>query len=132
MYWVSVDACDGFVSGGMVRYVLISFWRLIHERFVVGLTAVVAFVRFAIRVGSVLFCDVGVVQFWSPSGCFCRLVLCNFSSIFSVCVQVLFILNRFLLGFVERCREICTLNWIGRSVSVPEFVLQMRPIRIEP
>jgi len=44
----------------------------------------------------------------------------------------LFIVPGFLLGFVERCREICTLNWIGRSIFVPEFVLQTRPIRIEP
>jgi len=62
----SVDAYDGFVFGGIVRSVLTLFWRLIHERFAVGLTAVVAFVRFAIRVGSVLFCDVGVVQFFGP------------------------------------------------------------------
>jgi len=30
-----------------------------------------------------------------------------------------FIVNRSLLGFVERCREICTLDWIGVKVCSP-------------
>ena len=38
-----------------------------------------------------------------------------FSSVFSVC-RCLFIVNRFSLGFVKRCREICTLDWVGVTV----------------
>ena len=41
-----------------------------------------------------------------------------FSSVFSVC-RCPFIVNGFLLGFVERCREICTLDWIGVKVCSP-------------
>jgi len=61
----------GVKTGGACTVLLTLFWRLIHKRFAVGLTTVVAFVRFTIRVGSVLFCDVGVVQFFGPfSVCF--------------------------------------------------------------
>jgi len=44
-----------------------------------------------------------------------------FSSVFSVC-RCPFIVNRFLLGFVERCREICTLDWIGVKTRVSSWL----------
>jgi len=53
--------------------------------------------------------------------CDCAGCVVRFSGFFSPCFSVCrypFIVNRFLLGFVERCREICTWDWIGVKTRV--------------
>jgi len=142
------DLCYGVSASRLLCRVLPSFsWVLV--RFVGGVAESVGWPRLRRRsswLGSIAVV-LGVWICYSDKGfgpfdffwLFVRLLLlkiegCYFRNfgppLLLLCCKYLFIVNRFLLGFVERCREICTLDWIGVKVC-SWFVLEMRAIRIE-